>query len=299
MAFTYITLTRTYKTPAGYPAQGSISFIPVVPMVNGNTVISSQEQASLNSTGSISIPLAANNDPGTTPIGTTYRVQEELTGQPARAYNVVIPYNAPGGTVDLATLAPVTASPPAVSYVSSINGQTGAVTISAGTDATTTSKGAARILGGTADAPTVPWSALTGVDADLTALAGLGDGIPSRSGAVWSARSASQLRTDISAQPSATMLTRLSATPVTSTTSGSVTPDASQACAFFYTATGNLTISDISNGIDGQLVYIQVTASGAARTLIVTGLFSRVLPSGERWAGHFRYDNGLSGFVYI
>jgi hypothetical protein len=291
-------VTRTYKTPAGYAAQGVVRFTPSSPMVNGTTTIAAPEWASLNKNGVLSIVLAANNDPGTTPVGTTYRVQETLTGQDTRLYDVVIPYNAPSATVDLATLAPVTTTAPAVQYVSSVNGQSGAVTISAGTDATTGTKGVARILGGTADAPTVPWASLTGVDADLTGLAALGDGFPSRTAGTWAARSAAQLLSDVGAQPTNTLLTRIAAAAVTITYAASITPDASLGCVFDVTATGNLTLADISNGVDGQLVNIRVTASGAARTLTVTGVYSTLIASGSRWVGWFRYD-GASGWQHV
>lgn len=294
MAFTMITVTRTYKTPAGYPAQGIVRFTPSDQMVNGTTTISSPEWDELDKNGALSLVLAANNNPGTTPVGTTYQVQEIITGQADRTYNVIIPYNAPSATVDLSTLAPASTTPPAITYVSSVNGVSGAVTIP---DATTTIKGVARILGGSADAPSVPWSALTGVDADVTGLAALGDGFPSRTAGTWSARTATQLRDDVGAQPLSTLLTRLAATPVVITYAASITPDASQACVFYCTATGNLTIADIINGVAGQPVYIQVTASGATRLLVVTGVSSYIIPSGERWSGTFRYDSVLSGFV--
>jgi hypothetical protein len=290
MAFTMITVTRTYKTPASYAAQGVVRFTPSNPMVNGTTTIAAPEWATLNKNGVLSIVLAANNDPSTTPVGTTYRVQEILTGQDNRIYDVVIPYNAPSATVDLSTLTPAITTTPAVQYVSSVNGQSGAVTIAAATDATTSVKGIARILGGTADAPTVPWSSLTGVDADLTGLAALGDGFPSRTAGTWAARSAAQLLSDIGAQPSSTLLTRIAAAAVTVTFAASITPDASQSCVFNVTATGNLTLADISNGIDGQSVNIRVTASGGTRVLTITGIYAVTVTSGSLWSGWFRYD---------
>jgi hypothetical protein len=251
MAFTTITVTRTYKTPASHAAQGVVRFTPSSPMVNGTTTIAAPEQGTLNKNGVLSIVLAANNDPSTTPVGTTYRVQETLIGQDTRTYDVIIPYNAVAGTVDLATLAPVTTTAPGVPYVSSVNGQSGAITISAG-DATTSAKGVARILGGTADAPSVPWSALTAVD---------------------------------------TLLTRLSADPIALTYAASITPDASQSCVFTVTATGNLTLADITNGADTQLVSVRVTASGATRTLTITGIYSPItITDGNRWVGWFRHD---------
>ena len=294
MAFTMITVTRTYKSPAGYAAQGIVKFTPSAPMVNGVTTISSPERVELDKNGAISIVLAANNDPGTTPSGTTYRVVEDLTGQSTVAYDVIIPYNAAGGTVNLATLAPVATVAPAVQYVSSVNGQSGAVTIATGTDATTSTKGIAKILGGTADTPTVPWTSLTGVDADLTGLAALGDGFPSRTSGTWAARTANQLLSDIGAQPSSTLLTRIAAAAVTITYAASITPDASQGCVFTCAATGNITLADISNGIDGQTVNVRITASGGARTLTVTGVGVYNLASGAVWSGRFGYDGSGS-----
>lgn len=294
MAFTMITVTRTYKSPAGYAAQGVVKFTPSSPMVNGVTTISSPERVELDKDGAISIVLAANNDPATTPSGMTYRVVEDLTGQSTVAYDVIVPYNAAGGTVNLATLAPVTTVAPAVQYVSSVNGQSGAITVAAATDATTLAKGVARILGGTADIPTVPWASLTGVDADLTGLAGLGDGFPSRTSGTWAARTAPQLLSDIGAQPLSTLLTRMSAAAVTIAFAASITPDASQSCVFNVTATGNLTLADISNGIDGQSVNVRITASGAARTLTITGINVVIIPSGTLWSGWFRYDGSGS-----
>jgi hypothetical protein len=251
MAFTTITVTRTYKTPAGYAAQGIVRFTPSSPMVNGTTTIAAPEWAALNKNGVLSIVLAANNDPSTTPVGTTYRVQEVLTGQDTRSYDVIIPYNAASATVDLSTLAPVTTTAPGVQYVSSVNGQSGSITLPVATDATTSAKGVARILGGTADAPTVPWGSLTTV-------------------------------------PS--LLTRMGASAVTVTYAASITPDASQSCTFDVTATGNITLADISNGVDGQIVNVRVTASGGARTLTITGVYSVVIGSGSRWVGWFKYD---------
>lgn len=129
MAFTPITVTRHYKTPGGYAAQGVVYFTPSDVMHNGDTVIASTERGELDRDGVLSIVVYANNNPGTTPPGTYYTVHEDITGQNKRSYTVVIPYNAVGGTVNLATLAPVTTTPPALTYVSSVNGMSGAVTL--------------------------------------------------------------------------------------------------------------------------------------------------------------------------
>lgn len=111
MAFTMITVTRSYKTAAGRPAAGTVKFTPSNPMVNGPTVISAPVVGTLDRAGLLSLPVAANNDPATDPVGSYYTVVESLTGQSTRTYNVVVPYTAAAGTVDLSTLTTIT--PPA------------------------------------------------------------------------------------------------------------------------------------------------------------------------------------------
>jgi hypothetical protein len=95
---------------------------------------------------------------------------------------------------------------------------------------------------------------------------------------------------DIGAQPIADMLTRLSLAPNTITYAASITPDASVSCVHWVTATGDLTIADITNGITGQLVMVRVKASGATRTVTPISGVSIVVPTGERWVGRFLYD---------
>lgn len=117
MAFTLITVTRTYKTPAGYPARGTVRFTLISPMVNaGVTAVVRAEEATLDRLGVLSISLYANTDPGTAPAGTYYTVAEEITGQPARTYSVAVPHNA-GGTVDLGTLGTLAPAPAVVQYL--------------------------------------------------------------------------------------------------------------------------------------------------------------------------------------
>jgi hypothetical protein len=97
-------------------------------------------------------------------------------------------------------------------------------------------------------------------------------------------------------QPLATLLTRLATAPVTVTYAASITLDASLGCVFRVTATGNLTVSSISNGVDGQTVTLEVLASGADRTLTI-GAMSAVIPSGTWWAGQMIYHT--SGDLWV
>lgn len=97
-------------------------------------------------------------------------------------------------------------------------------------------------------------------------------------------------------QPLATLLTRLSAAPVTVSYAASVTLNAALGCVFRVTATGDLTLTDITNGIDGQTVHLEVLASGATRTVTV-GSSAATVPSGQWWTGGFRYNSGVSSWL--
>lgn len=91
-------------------------------------------------------------------------------------------------------------------------------------------------------------------------------------------------------QPLSTRLTRLGAAPVTVTYAASVTLDASLGCVFRVAATGALTLANITGGIDGQPVALEVLASGADRAVTVTGGDTVTVPSGTWWTGNFRYN---------
>jgi hypothetical protein len=113
--FTYVTIICDYDLATGAAPTGKVSFTPSEWMVNtGATVIAAPVQVQLNADGVISVALAANTDPGTTPTGSYYTVEEEIVGQPRRSYKIRIPYNQ-GGAIDLATLAKLWPNP----YVSS------------------------------------------------------------------------------------------------------------------------------------------------------------------------------------
>lgn len=113
MAFTFVTITRDYDLADGVDPVGEVSFTPTAPMTNGATVVAAPVTRILDIDGILSIPLAANTDPATTPAGTSYLVKEVIAGV-SRSYYVQIPHNA-GSAIDLSTLvtAPI---PPVVTY---------------------------------------------------------------------------------------------------------------------------------------------------------------------------------------
>lgn len=77
-------------------------------------------------------------------------------------------------------------------------------------------------------------------------------------------------------------------TPVTVTYAASLTLNATLGSLFRVTATGNLALADITGGSDGQLIWLEVEASGADRTVTVAGVTDTVA-SGTAWVGAFRY----------
>lgn len=100
-------------------------------------------------------------------------------------------------------------------------------------------------------------------------------------------------------QPLAERLTRLAAAPVSVTYAASITLNASLSCVHRVTATGNLTLTDITQGIDGQSVHLEVYASGADRTVTISGVGTIPVPSGTWWSATFRFNATDSAWLYV
>jgi hypothetical protein len=90
-------------------------------------------------------------------------------------------------------------------------------------------------------------------------------------------------------------------TPVIVTYAASVTLDASTGSVFRIVATGDLTIAGISTGTDGQLVTVQVQASGANRnvTWSVGGIPIGVVTSGTWATWTLRYHSASSSWLFV
>ena len=109
MAATIITVTGTYLNPDGTACSGTVTFTLNEPIANGNVIYHVQPQVvTLTGNGTISQKLVANDDAGTTPTGSFYTVNEDLSSAPQREYVATVPAASPGGTVDLSTLMPNT-----------------------------------------------------------------------------------------------------------------------------------------------------------------------------------------------
>jgi hypothetical protein len=107
VALTLITVTGTFRKETGEPATGTVRFTlssflrdPATDTIVAATPV----LVPLDEEGSFSTPLTANDDPGVLPVGSHYTVRESVGVK--RTYNIIVSRAAPGGTVDLADLAP-------------------------------------------------------------------------------------------------------------------------------------------------------------------------------------------------
>lgn len=116
MAFTQITVTQDYDYADGLDPAGTVSFTPTAAMANAGVLVpTAKVTKALDIDAQLSVALFANNDPATTPTGTSYLVEEDIGGA-TRSYYVTVPYNAAGGTVVLSALAAAPVAP-TVTYV--------------------------------------------------------------------------------------------------------------------------------------------------------------------------------------
>jgi hypothetical protein len=99
-----------------------VVFRPVLYSASGHYIYAGAAlTASLNA-GQLSIPLPATDDPMTATPGFVYLVIEPSGAQ----YLIAVPVASPGGTLDLASAPHLL--PTSAQVVTSVNGQTGAVT---------------------------------------------------------------------------------------------------------------------------------------------------------------------------
>ncbi len=104
---TSITVTFIRHDSDGDSANGGIAFLATAPLTDASTSITyppDEQDVHFDTNGQGSVNLLANDDPTTLPAGTGYRVAERIDGSPDQDYIVIVPHNAPGGTVDLDTL---------------------------------------------------------------------------------------------------------------------------------------------------------------------------------------------------
>lgn len=106
-----ITVTGKYLNLDGSPASGEVEFLASTVLVNqqANERIFPVTFTSTLVGGAFSISLPSTNDPDISPTGWFYTVTERIVGSnvPRLTYNIQLPYDLVGLTVDLADLAEV------------------------------------------------------------------------------------------------------------------------------------------------------------------------------------------------
>jgi hypothetical protein len=128
VAFTQVTITHDFDLPAG--ALGTVSFSPVEPMHNAGHTAAGTIVATLDGTGALSQVVDATTDPGTTPVGVHYRVVLRVSGQPPTVWYTPVPHAA-GSTLDLSTLLAWASTGTGGGVVTSVQGETGDVLLTA------------------------------------------------------------------------------------------------------------------------------------------------------------------------
>lgn len=104
---TTIEVTGRFIDMIGNPIAGQVKFTPraVLRNVGQNVIlINSTITVTLDANGEFAQELVATDDVDATPLGFTYRVEEAFIG--GRTYDILLPSNTVGGTIDLADIAP-------------------------------------------------------------------------------------------------------------------------------------------------------------------------------------------------
>lgn len=113
VSITKITIGATFIKSDGSPCTGMVTFRPSTTAVVDEYIFPTKPiNAPLHPDGSFSVSLVATDDPDWDIPGATYEVIERINGvDPWRTYNIQVPYDSPGGLLDLATVAPVDPPP--------------------------------------------------------------------------------------------------------------------------------------------------------------------------------------------
>ena len=112
MPLTEIVVTLDYANNDTSPASGTVTFLRSSPLTDGTLEYAAVAEAVvLDASGHGEITLVANDDPNVEPKLSSYKVICAIHGAQSRVYNIVVPYNAAGGTIKLAELMPVSTDP--------------------------------------------------------------------------------------------------------------------------------------------------------------------------------------------
>jgi hypothetical protein len=111
VAFTQVTITGSFIRPDGQPAYGTVTATLSEPIANSGQQIDPTPVTGVlvagqlkDDTTELPFVLEANDDPGTTPAGSSYRFVIELDSAPVDEFAAIVPHTAPGATIDLEAL---------------------------------------------------------------------------------------------------------------------------------------------------------------------------------------------------
>jgi hypothetical protein len=105
---TSITIRGTYLRPDGTPDAGAITFDSSTFVRHGasdDVIAPGTLTATLDADGDVQLIVPATDDPAWSPVGWTYRVTVQLSGVRLQ-FDAAVPYDTPGGTLDLSELLP-------------------------------------------------------------------------------------------------------------------------------------------------------------------------------------------------
>lgn len=107
MPLTQVTVTHTVKNADGSPGQGTIIFTLTKRITNGaDTILPMPQAFNLDASGALSALLYANDDAGTTPGDSRYKVDFRLSYPGAQEETFFITVPSGSSPVDLGSLLP-------------------------------------------------------------------------------------------------------------------------------------------------------------------------------------------------
>src|SRR3954468_19031145 len=137
MAASTVTVTGRYRYANGQPATGRVEFTPNTVVIDTTTdeqiemtpVVATlgRDAQGFSDPGFFSVALTATNGTGVNPSGWGWTVREQIhgVGSNREPYSISLPFNTPGGTVDISDLVPETFFEPtplsSYALISSVN----------------------------------------------------------------------------------------------------------------------------------------------------------------------------------
>lgn len=103
--FTRAKVTHSFENADSTPSSGRITFTLTKRVTNGNqTITPSSVAVNLPANGQLSVELVANNDAGTLPEDSQWKMEWHILGSDPEEFFITVPTG--GGTVELSKLLP-------------------------------------------------------------------------------------------------------------------------------------------------------------------------------------------------